>query len=212
MMKTIDINLTTIIESYSIIEQNSLGNLVFLDGKDFKFLRVPFYFELTPTTNNLKLYCFIKKNNLTQSPLENKNLSISFNGAYAYITPTWLNNGSSFDFNFQSIHINGAAKKINEIAIEVFTNYIDQMEAKILRAANENVDIESLVYNALQHFDVYEIIISKFENANQIGENLNETEKLKVIQELKKQNEFNSLLLAFEMEQAIKKSRRNNKA
>ncbi len=212
-MKTI-LHIQNAAEAYALIEQYNVGAFICNVNGAITYEQLPFLLQYNKSGDEVKLFVAIKKNTDNAEAFEQASQVLCvFQGPQCYVSPTWLNDANVMDWSFKNVQIEGFLKTIdNNLQKEVANNLLLNMEQKVERKFSDKYDANLIVDKSLMHFNVYEVSVEKIQTNFALQQNLTESQQLAIIRELKKQNDFNALLVAFEIEEALKKSRRILKA
>lgn len=202
-----NLQLATKINAYSLMEQYCLGNIWLQHNGQAQLLMAPFHLSYDNNGDNMKLYCICKKE-IASTYFNNEltNVSIAFTGPSSYIAPSWTGT-QVFDWNYKVVQVTGqfCAVAAKQAVLEAFLN---KTEEKVERPIAASFNATELSAHAAEAYEVYEVMVEKFDTINEMSVNREETERLSIIRELKKQSDFSSMLLAFEMEEYLKKEKR----
>jgi transcriptional regulator len=129
-----------------------------------------------------------------------------FLGPHAYVSPSWYNHKNVPTWNYQALHVYGAAGLMLGKALE------DRLSQMMARYENQHAEHpskyeevpEPLLSKDLSGLVGFEIIIDSYELASKLSQNRDSESYQNIIDELKKKDEYDSKRIACEMEKRKK--------
>jgi transcriptional regulator len=135
---------------------------------------------------------------------KNNNVLVIFTGAHCYVSASWYNNPQTAStWNYITVHAKGKIIFTDEAgtyeAIKAVTNKYEGMETA---AAFNNMPKE-YVMPMLKAIVGFTIEVESFENVFKLSQNKTKEEQMNIINQLKKRGDYNSVIIAKEMEKSI---------
>lgn len=102
--------ITDLTEIYAFIEANSFGQIIStVDGKLFS-THMPFLFDKNCTA----VSGHFAKTNPQHTDIDNQEVLITLDGPHDYISPSWYSTPGVPTWNYQTVHIYGVCKRVEE--------------------------------------------------------------------------------------------------
>lgn len=192
------------------LHDHSFGTLIFVkDGQNYATHAI-FVVNKLGGEDNAKVYCHPSYDNPIVNEINNGlEVMCLFQGPSCYISPKW-NNEIIPSWNYKTVHLKGSIRRLEKDELEIaLTSIINKYEGTIINksALEKDNSINITQLNKVQ-IAVFEIEISDCKKAFKLSQDKEEKEYLNIIRELKKQDDFNSMLIAFDMEQELKIKKR----
>jgi transcriptional regulator len=194
---------------HSFIEQNSFGTLYSnKDGRNYATHST--FFLQYDANDQVQLFGHISLQNeqVTSLTLDNEILC-TFLGPHCYISPSWYTSPNVPTWNYKSVQVRGKVQQIKgNDAKELLGKMVKHFEANIEKPVSMKDIPFEMLNEDLENVFVFEVAIIEIEASFKLSQNKDEVSYLNIIRELKKQDDFNSMLIAFEMEQELKKRKK----
>lgn len=129
-----------------------------------------------------------------------------FQGPHAYISPRWYMELNVPTWNYRAVQVYGTVKVLEgEDVRKVMSAMVDRYEAPMEEPMRMEEIPAGMLEQDLKGIHVFEIHITDIHAAEKLSQNRDEASYKNIINHLKKNDDFNSMLLAFEMERRQKK-------
>ncbi len=134
----------------------------------------------------------------------NNNVLVVFTGPHCYVSASWYNNPQTAStWNYMAVHAKGKITFTDEEgtyeAIKAVTN---KYEGTATAGAFNNMS-KDYILPMLKAIVGFTITVENFENVFKLSQNKTSAEQTNIIKELKKRGDYNSLMIAEEMEQRL---------
>jgi transcriptional regulator len=193
---------------FSFVHEHNFGTLITHGIDGLNVSQNPFFVEFDGITP--LLYFHVSMNNIHYQALQkNANITALFIGPSSYISPVWYPNPKPPTWNFQNVQIKGKAIiASNEISADIYTKAIQAEEEMLENSAAKEPHFKTIIEESLKNQAVFQVQIENIAANFHLSQQEDEMTCLGLIRELKKQDNYNSMLLAFEMEQELRKQRK----
>jgi len=185
-------------ELFEFIEQWSFGNLITTYKGEIFVNAVPLVIDKEQN----KLYGHLAVSNPQLSLLEKaEDLAVIFNGANAYISPSWYVSQEMVPtWNFESVQIKGRAKKVSKDRLLVILEQLTEKHERQFEQPWKLDKVSAPKFNAMVEMIVgFEIDISSIKGKSKLSQNRSVEDRVGVISGLRNQNESMSLSIADKM-------------
>jgi len=185
-------------ELFEFIEQWSFGNLITTYKGEIFVNAVPLVIDKEQN----KLYGHLAVSNPQLSLLEKaEDLAVIFNGANAYISPSWYVSQEMVPtWNFESVQIKGRAKKVSKDRLLVILEQLTEKHERQFEQPWKLDKVSAPKFNAMVEMIVgFEIDISSIKGKSKLSQNRSVEDRVGVISGLRNQNERMSLSIADKM-------------
>ena len=186
------------------ISEHGFGTLHFNSGSTPCTVAMPFVCTLRH--NKIILNGFVNNNEIQGYSIKNGTEVLAlFNGPYCYIKGSWYGTGNLSYYNYKLAKLNGTitilqGKDAANLLLEILQYYDNQVPSTD-KVTNE---ITTLTPNQLSNYTVVTIDVTRAVAVFELCQTLNDVDFSKVIRELKKQDDYSAMLIAFEMEQQLR--------
>jgi len=185
-------------ELFEFIEQWSFGDLITTYKGELFVNAVPLVIDKEQN----KLYGHLAVNNPQLSLLEKaEDLAVIFNGANAYISPSWYVSQEMVPtWNFESVQIKGRAKKVSKDRLLVILEQLTEKHERQFEQPWKLDKVSAPKFNAMvEMIAEFEIDISSIKGKSKLSQNRSVEDQVGVISGLRNQNESMSLSIADKM-------------
>jgi transcriptional regulator len=184
----------------SFIKDHSFGIIITTDDQMPAATHAPLL--LQKDNDRLLLIGHISNQNPQAAALQNgaKALCV-FHGPHSYISASWFDQPDIPTWNYKAVHVYGTVTVLSGDAVtaamgKMLNRYESSMEAP--------VRIDELPQTKLKNYigqsHVFEIEINELQALSRLSQDRDDASYKKVVAQLKQQDDFNALLLAFDME------------
>ena len=188
------------------INQNSFGNIITSHNNELYVTPTPFIATLNNNSTITLLGHVSKHNPQVISLVNGASVLCSFNGPHCYISPSWYTTPNVPTWNYKAVQVKGIVKildaKAAQKTMETLVQHYEQGVEKPLKITDIPYD---MLNEDLANIVVFEIEVHSVDASFKLSQNKDDVTYTKIIRELKKQDDYNSMLIAFEMEQNLKK-------
>ncbi len=191
------------------IRENSFGTLIStLNGKIFA-TKTPFIVELN-NDQEITLYGHISKHNEQVKSLQNESeITCMFDGPDAYISPSWYIEPNVPTWNYKMVQVTGTVNiKSGKDVMDIMTKMVDHFENNMDKPVKISDIPFSILNEDMEGIHVFEIKVTNIAASFKLSQNKDDVSFSKIIRELKKQDNYDAMLIAFEMEQVLKKRKK----
>jgi transcriptional regulator len=194
------------------IQDHNFGTIISSENNAIFTTQTPFLVELTKD-EKLFLYGHIAIANEQVDSLQNNNeVTCLFQGPHCYISPSWYVEPNVPTWNYKSVQVKGTLKRLqSEEAKTLMGKLFDFYEGKMDKPMHiTEIPFETLNQD-LNGIFAFEILATTVEASFKLSQNKDDISYSRIIRELKKQDDYNSMLIAFEMEQEMKRKKKTAK-
>jgi transcriptional regulator len=191
------------------VAENSFGTMFSHSAVKMYATPTPFFIEKL-IDDGFKLYGHLSLDEEQVNHIQNgEQVLCIFSGPHSYISPGWYAEPNVPTWNYKTVQITGKVKKITgDMVSEVLTKMVDHYEQTTLAPMKVEELPMDLLKEDVANIFVFEIEVTNIEASFSLSQNKDDISYHNIIRELKKQSDFNALLIAFEMEQNIKRRRK----
>jgi transcriptional regulator len=191
------------------VAENSFGTMFSHTPVKMYATQTPFFMEKLDGSQ-FKLYGHLSLAEEQVNHIKNgEQVLCIFSGPHSYISPSWYAEPNVPTWNYKSVQISGTVKKVTGDAVnEIMTKMVDHYEQTMVAPMKVNELPSDLLKEDTANIFVFEIEVTHVEASFSLSQNRDDISYHNIIRELKKQSDFNALLIAFEMEQNIKRRRK----
>lgn len=134
--------------------------------------------------------------------IENPNVLVIFNGPHTYVSASWyLNPNSASTWNYMTVHAKGKISFIDEEGTyKVIKELTERFEASSDNPALIEQMPEEYVQRNIKAIVGFRIDVVEIENVFKLSQNYKPEDRARIIEQLKKRGDENSLAIAGEME------------
>ncbi|MGK7377353.1 FMN-binding negative transcriptional regulator [Planococcus sp. 1R117A] len=132
---------------------------------------------------------------------------VMFQGPHAYISSSWYEHENVPTWNYQSVHLYGPARILNEEELKQdLTSLMQKYESHRENPVLWEKLSPSLLEKELKGIVGFKIQVKEIQAANKLSQNRNEEDYQNIVTKLYEENDVNSQQVAQVMEKKIKKT------
>ena len=198
--------LSNITSVHDFILEHTLGSFTTYYNTALVCLQAS-YFATQVLGGDSELFAIIPNQELlnTEVDLNNAIFAANIIGPYSYISPSWAGAGTTHNYYYKSVTFNGEVALLTaNDANKVYTAFLTMKESKIEPLPTTNNEVPQAITEPQVAFAIVKLNIHKATHNLNLGQELDAVQYSKIIRALKKQDDYASMLLAFEMEQNLK--------
>ena len=129
-----------------------------------------------------------------------------FHGPHTYISSSWYDHVNVPTWNYQTIHVYGTARSLNDdAATKTLLDLVGKYEADIPDGLDWK-DLPDEVASALRGIIAFEMKVEKIEAKSKLSQNRKDKDYFNIIKQLKKREDFLADEIADEMEKRRSKN------
>ncbi|HSP22809.1 MAG TPA: FMN-binding negative transcriptional regulator [Planococcus sp. (in: firmicutes)] len=197
---------TDLDEIQEFIHTNSFGTLI--TTKNGKPIATHLPLQLVRSDNAFFITGHMAYGNSQWRTFETcEDVLVTFQGPHAYISSSWYEKENVPTWNYQSVHLYGAAKLLNEAELKAdLTKLMQKYEAHREHPVLWETLSPSMLEKELKGIVGFKIQVTEVQATYKISQNRTETDYRNIIDQLHKENNTDSSKMADVMEKKIKKS------
>lgn len=190
-------------EIKSFIEKNNFAVIVSTDNGCPIATHIPVM--ITEKDNDLYISGHFARGNQQWGTIDdNDNILVIFQGEHSYISSTWYHQEDVPTWNYQSVHIYGKGKTLNEDELEAdLEQLLDKYEKYRENGATWD-NMSDKTKKQIKGIVGFKIKATKILAAYKLSQKRSESEKNNIINELSNSNELSDKKLAEEMKRVIR--------
>jgi transcriptional regulator len=191
------------------INEHSFGTLIStIKGKPYA-TQTPFLAELD-NNQEITLFGHISTHNEQKdSLLEKSEVICVFNGPHSYISPSWYVEPNVPTWNYKTVQLTGEINiKSGKDAMDIMEKMVNHYERGMIKPVKISDIPLSILNEDIEGIHVFEIKVTEVAASFKLSQNKDDISFSRIIRELKKQDDYDAMLIAFEMEQILKKRKK----
>jgi transcriptional regulator len=195
------------------IQEHNFGTIISSINSAVFITHTPFLIEFTKDEKLFLRGHIALANEQAATLLDNSEVTCLFQGPHCYISPSWYVDPNVPTWNYKSVQVKGKLTQLQgEDAKKLMSDIFNFYESKMDKPMTISDIPFEMLNEDMRGIFIFEILATNIEASFKLSQNKDDISYSRIIRELKKQDDYNSMLIAFEMEQELKQRKKTVKA